>query len=91
MTIEIKEVRLLFPAMVVFTQDSEENSVFVYLDQTKRDIVIPDVGGLNVGEFKLAYAEYYNKKNPAPKPPVMPDKEIFNKIDPNSFKGVFNG
>jgi hypothetical protein len=42
MSIEIKDVRLILPALVSFTQNDQDYSVFVYIDQGKKDIVIPD-------------------------------------------------
>lgn len=89
MSIEIKDVRLVFPALVSFKQNEEEFTVFVYVDQTKKDVVIPDTTGISdINEFKKAFAEHYNARNPLPKAPVLPSKDIFKKIDPNSFKEI---
>lgn len=88
MSIEIKDVRLILPALVSFKQDDQELSVFVYIDQGKKDVVIPDITGINdVDEFKRAFVKHYNSKNPVPKTPTLPDKDIFKKMNPNSFKG----
>lgn len=88
MSIEIKDVRLILPALVSFKQDDQDLSVFVYIDQGKKDVVIPDTTGiLDVEEFKRAFVKHYNSKNPIPKTPILPSKDIFNKIDPNSFTG----
>jgi len=92
MSVEIKDVRLILPALVSFKQNDEEYSVFVYIDQAKKDIVIPDTAEiLDIDEFKRSFAKYYSSKNPAQKPPVMPSQDIFKKIDPTTFKGDFNG
>lgn len=88
MSIEIKDVRLILPALVSFKQDDQDLSVFVYIDHGKKDVVIPDTTGiLDVEEFKRAFVKHYNSKNPVPKTPTLPSKDIFNKIDPNSFTG----
>lgn len=88
---KIKEVRLILPALITFEQDDKEYTTFVYIDQAKKDIVIPDTTDiLDVDEFKRACAKYYNLKNPVPKTPVLPSKDIFNKIDPNTFKENLN-
>jgi len=88
MSIEIKDVRLILPALVTFKQDDQELSVFVYIDQGKKDVVVPDPTGISdIDEFKRAFVKHYNSKNPVPKTPVLPDREIFKKIDPNSFTG----
>jgi hypothetical protein len=88
MSIEIQDVRLILPALVSFKQDDQELSVFVYIDQGKKDVVIPDATGINdVDEFKRAFVKHYNSKNPVPKTPTLPDKDIFKKMNPNSFKG----
>lgn len=89
MSIEIKDVRLILPALVSFKQDDQEFSIFVYIDHAKKDVVIPDLPeGLDTNEFKQAFFKHYNSKNPVPKTPKLPDKEIFNKIDPNTFKEI---
>lgn len=88
MSIEIKNVRLILPAFVSFKQNDEEYSVFIYIDQAKKDIVIPDTTGiLDIDEFKRAFFQHYNMKNPVLKTPMMPSKDIFKKIDPSSFTG----
>ena len=88
MSIEIKDVRLILPALVSFKQNDEELSVFVYIDHAKKDVVIPDMSGiLDVDEFKRAFVKHYNSKNPVPKTPVIPKKDIFNKVDPTDFTG----
>lgn len=83
--IEVKNMRVILPALVEFTQNGEERSVFVYLDQSKKDIVVPDASEIeNIDEFKAAFVDYYNKKNPIAAKPVLP-KDVFNKIDPTQF------
>ena len=92
MSIEIKDVRLILPALVSFKQNDQEYSVFIYIDQAKKDIVIPDTAGiLDVNEFKKAFEKHYNSKNPVPKTPVIPSKNIFNKVDPTDFTGGLDG
>ena len=87
--IEIKDIRLLLPAMVSFKKDDVEQSVFVYIDQGKMDIVIPDTTGIeNVEEFRSSFAKYYNSKNPAYKTPPLP-KDMLNKINPKDFTERF--
>jgi hypothetical protein len=89
MSIEIQDVRLILPALVSFKQDDQELSVFVYIDQGKKDVVIPDTTGINdVDEFKRAFVKHYNSKNPVPKTPTLPDKDIFKKMNPNNFKDI---
>ncbi len=94
MKVEIKDVRLLLPAMVYCEKDGQEFSVFVYIDQAKKDIIIPDpvtsAGIIDAEHFKEVFFKYYSFKNPPPKPPVMPNKDIFN-MDPSRYKGDFNG
>ena len=91
MSIEIKDVRLILPALVSFKQNDKEYSVFVYIDQGKKDVVIPDTSDIaDVDEFKRAFIKHYNSKNPVPKTPTLPSKDIFKKVDPNSFTGDFN-
>jgi hypothetical protein len=88
MSIEIKDVRLILPALVSFEQNGEKLSTFVYIDQTKKDVIIPETSEIvDIDEFKKAFAQYYNSKNPVPKTPTLPSNEIFKKIDPNIFKG----
>jgi hypothetical protein len=88
MNVEIKDVRLILPALVSFKQNDQEYSVFVYIDQAKKDIVIPDTAEIvDVEEFKRAFAKHYNSKNPVPKTPVIPSKDIFTKVDPTNFTG----
>jgi hypothetical protein len=88
MSIEIKDVRLILPALVSFKQNEQEYTVFVYIDHAKKDIVIPDISDISdVEEFKKAFIKHYNSKNPISKTPVLPSKDIFNKIDPNNFTG----
>jgi hypothetical protein len=83
--IEVNEMRVILPALVEFTQNGEEHSVFVYLDHSKKDIVVPDASEIeDINEFKAAFAKYYNQKNPIAKQPVLP-KDVFNKIDPTKF------
>jgi hypothetical protein len=91
MNTEIKDIRLILPAMVTLKQDDEELSVFVYIDQARMDVVIPDPTGIkDVDEFKKAFAKYYTNKNPSPKSPEVP-KNMFKQVDVNTFKGDFNG
>ena len=88
MSIEIKDVRLILPALVTYEQNDQEHTAFVYIDQAKKDVVIPDVSGiLDIDEFKQAFVKHYNSKNPIPKAPVLPSKDFFKKIDPDTFKG----
>jgi len=91
MSIEIKDVRLILPALVYFKQNDQEHTVFVYVDQAKKDIIIPDPSDISdVEEFKQAFQKHYNSKNPVPKTPSLPDKDIFKKVNPSTFKGDFN-
>jgi hypothetical protein len=89
MSIEIQDIRLIFPALVHFKKDNEEQSVFVYLDQSKMDIIIPDTTGIeDVTEFKEAFAKYYSTKNQGVKAPNLP-KDMLKEIDPKTFsKGI---
>lgn len=84
---EIIDIRLLLPATVSFKIDNEEHSVFIYIDQMKKDIIIPDFPeGINFdfAEFKNAFAKFYNLKNPAVKIP-MPPKTEFQDIKIKEF------
>ncbi len=59
------------------------------MDSLKSDIIIPDTSDIpDVDEFKEACRKHYILKNPAYKTPDLPSKEIFKKIDPNSFKEI---
>lgn len=90
MNTEIKDIRLILPAMVTLKQNDEEISVFVYIDQARMDVVIPDTTEVkDVDEFKKAFLKYYTNKNPIPKSPEVP-KNLF-KQDASNFKGDFNG
>lgn len=88
MTIEIKEMRLILPALVTFTQDGEEKSLFVYLDQANRDIMIPDETGIDVTEFKSELVKYYNSKNKSVKTPEIP-KDIFKSFNSKDYTQEF--
>lgn len=90
MSIEIKDVRLILPALVSLKHNDQDISLFVYVDQAKLDVVIPDPGEIDVAEFKQAFFKYYTSKNPVPKTPNLPNKDIFKKMDPSSFKGDFH-
>lgn len=84
MNIEIKEVRVILPAFVSFSRNGEEYSAFVYIDQARKDVVVPDMTDIgNLDEFKKAFLEYYHSKNPLPKVPTFPNKDILNKTKPN--------
>jgi hypothetical protein len=85
MAIEINEIRLLLPAIVTFTQDGEKKSIFVYLDQANRDVVIPDETIVDVNELKSELVKFY--KNRSIKTPELP-KDIFKSFNPNEFKGM---
>ena len=89
MSVEIKDVKLLLPAIITYEKDNgEEESVFIYIDQINKDCVIPDSGSLNVNEFKEAFAKYYVTKNPVYKNPGLP-KDILKGINPEDFtKGI---
>jgi len=85
--IEITDIRVLLPALVTFKQGDEELSVFAYVDQLKKDIVLPDTSEIiNVDEFKTAFANFYNSKNKANKIPPLP-RSAMAKVDPEQFKG----
>jgi hypothetical protein len=84
--IEITDIRVLLPALVTFKQNNEELSVFAYVDQLKKDIVLPDASEIiDVDEFKTAFAAFYNSKNKANKIPPLP-KSAMEKVDPEQFK-----
>jgi hypothetical protein len=95
MKVEIKDVHLLLPALVTCNNDGQEFTVFIYIDQAKKDVIIPDpatpAGIIDSEHFKEAFFKYYNKKNPAYKTPILPSSDIFNKVDPTKFKGDFDG
>lgn len=71
--IEIKDIRILFPAMISYEEDGAKQSIFVYIDQLKQDVIIPDEHGIDVDEFKKVFAKYYGLKNVAVKTPKMPN------------------
>lgn len=84
---EVTDIRLLLPAMVSFKTDDKDYSVFVYIDQIKKDVIVPDASDiLDLDEFKKAFAQFYNKKNPAVKIPTPPSKD-FQNISPKAFTG----
>lgn len=85
--IEITDIRVLLPALVNFKQDDEILSVFAYVDQIKKEVVLPDTSGIiNVDEFKAAFATFYNSKNKANKIPPIP-KNTMENFHPDQFKG----
>lgn len=84
--IEITDIRILLPALVTFKQNDQDLSVFAYIDQLKKDIVLPDASEIvNVDEFKAAFATFYNSKNKANKIPPLP-RSAMEKVDPEQFK-----
>lgn len=92
MNIEIKDARLLLPALVYFTQNGKDYNTFVYIDQARKDVIIPDTSEIaDIAEFKQSFLKYYNSKNPVPKTPMFPSGDIFAKVNPDKFKGDFNG
>ena len=78
MSIEIKDVRPLLPAFISFEQDGkEEQSIFAYIDVIERDVVIPDMSGIDdVAAFKKAFIDFYNKRTPVMKAPSIPKDTI---------------
>jgi hypothetical protein len=84
--IEITDIRVLLPALVSFKQDDKELSIFVYIDQLKKDVVLPDMSDIsNLEEFKAAFTTFYNSKNKANKIPPLP-RSAMEKVDPEQFK-----
>lgn len=84
--IEITDIRVLLPALVNFKQDDKELSIFVYIDQLKKDVVLPDMSDISDLEgFKAAFAIFYNSTNKANKIPPLP-KRAMEKVDPEQFK-----
>lgn len=84
--IEITDIRVLLPALVSFKQNDQDLSVFAYIDQLKKDVVLPDTSEIiNVDEFKAAFATFYNSKNKANKIPPLP-KNAMEKVDPDQFR-----
>ena len=84
---EITDIRLRLPAIVTFKQNDKDLSVFVYLDQIKMDVVIPDDTEItNVEEFKKAFAKY-NKSQMS----KTSDVPVFKKMNPNDFTGDYDG
>jgi hypothetical protein len=83
---EITDIRLLLPALVTFKQNGQDLSVFAYIDQLKKDVVLPDISDIpDVSEFKAAFANFYNSKNKANKIPPLP-KSAMEKVDPEQFR-----
>lgn len=83
---EIKDIRILLPALVSFKQNDEELSIFVYIDQLKKDLVLPDTSEIiNVEEFKAAFSTFYNSKNKPIKVPPLP-KHAMENVDPEQFR-----
>jgi hypothetical protein len=84
---EIKEVRLLLPAMVKYTHNGEDLSMFVYIDQIEGKLVIPDES-VDREELKECFAKYNVKK---PRVIPMPPKNL-QKFDIKEFntKGYCN-
>jgi hypothetical protein len=86
MSIEITNARMLLPLIVSFKDGDKEYSAFIYLDQTKQDIIVPDASDiLNMDEFKTAFAKYYKLKNPIIKVPDVPKVDFET---PANFRGV---
>jgi hypothetical protein len=84
--IEITDIRVLLPALVTFKQNDQDLSVFAYIDQLKKDVVLPDTSEIvNIDEFKAAFANFYNSKNKANKIPPLP-RSAMEKVDPEQFK-----
>lgn len=83
--IEITDIRMLLPAMVNFKQNGEEFSSFVYIDQLKRDVILPDASEINVEEFKAAFINFFNLKNKTNKIPPLP-KSAMEPINPEQFR-----
>jgi hypothetical protein len=80
---EIKEVRLLLPAMIKYTHNGEELSKFVYIDQVEGKLVIPDGDDEKLKECFLKY----NIKKPRIIP--TPPKNV-QKFDIKDMKGYHN-
>lgn len=77
---EIKEVRLLLPAMIKYTSNGEELSAFVYIDQVEGKLVIIDETR-DSAELKECFVKYNTKK---PRVIPMPPKNI-QKFDIKDF------
>ena len=94
MSIKIKNIKLLLPAIISYEQDGEECSIFGYIDQAKQDIVFlkqPDYGfPFDMDELKKAFLDYGESRNPVYKSPTVP-KNVFKKIDIPNFSGDTNG
>ncbi len=74
MSAEVKEVQLLFPALVTFKQDDGEVTTLVFIDQAKNEILIPPVLNFVTApyEWQQAYKTYYQNKHPITKIPTIP-------------------
>jgi hypothetical protein len=84
---EIKEVRLLLPAMVKYTCNGEDLSAFVYIDQIEGKLVTPDET-VDSAELKECFLKYNSKK-----PRVIPEPpKNVQKFDIKEFnaKGYCN-
>jgi len=83
---EVLDIRLLLPAMVSFKKDDKEYSVFVYVDQLKKDIIVPDVDGIDVDALKVAFGKFFNSKNKVVKVPPLPEGN-FQDFHAKNFTG----
>lgn len=80
---EIINVNLLLPAVVSFKKDDKNYTVFIYINQEKRDVIVPewDETIMNIEEFKKSLADFFNSKNKIIKIPEVPVFKNLNSED----------
>ncbi len=84
---KIKELRALWPAIVEFEEDGNSNSVLIYMDQIKGEVIIPEVSEIkNLEAFEEAVRKYMIDSVVRVEAPSVP-REGFEKLDPESYMG----
>lgn len=92
METQIKELRVLLPAIVEFDEDGHFGGVtLVYIDQLKGDVILPgdftrNHSVFNQEAFEDAVRKYMVKSVKQVDIPSMP-KDGFEKLDPESYMG----
>jgi hypothetical protein len=83
---KINGIKILFPVLISYTENDTEVSVFVYLDQFKKDIIIPDTSDINDIElFRKEALKFIETQYKVIKAPEVP-KDGFKAIDPQGYK-----
>ena len=92
METEIKELRVLLPALIEFNEEAHYGGcALVYIDQIKGDVIIPGESTsrpyiLNQEAFTEAVRKYMIESVKQVDIPSVP-REGFEKLDPESYMG----